>query len=647
MSLNRRNTFVGALALLLVLAAATAHAQTKLLRFPDIHGDRVAFCYAGDIWTAPAGGGTATRLTAHSGQEVFPKFSPDGKWIAFTGQYDGDEQVYVVAATGGVPSQLTYYPARGPLPPRWGYDNQVMGWTRDGKAVLFRSVRDADGGRTESALYTVSIQGGLPRALPMPSSGAGEFSPDGRTVVYSPLFRDFRTWKRYQGGWAQDLYIFDLQSHEAMNITNHPRSDRDPMWIGDKIYFSSDRDGTLNLYAYDTEVDSINQLTHSTTWDVRWPSTDGEGRIVYELTGELQIFDTSTGQDRKISINVPNDGVAMRPSRYSAEENIEDVELSPKGERALIVARGDVFTAPVEKGPTRNLTNSSNAHDKWARWSPNGKTIAFISDMSGEDEVYIIDQDGTGKPEQLTSGGKGMRYQPEWSPDGKRIAFSDKEGKVYVLTIENKKLEEIADEKRGLVRDYAWSPYGGFLAFSLSDASRYQSIYIWSVEDNRLRQVTGEMFDEFNPAWDPEGNYLFYVSRREYAPQISDLEWNFATNRSHGIYALALRKDVKNPFPPESDEVTVEEDKEDKEEDAEDVKKDEGEAKDEPTFIKIDFDGLAERAIRLPMDADNYGGLSTKKGHLLFARQGAFFYGRSSYAKRDLMIFSIDDREAM
>ncbi len=558
MILLYRNATIGIFTVFFALAAS-AGAQTKLLRFPDIHGERVAFAYGGDIWTAPTSGGTATRLTAHPGQELFPRFSPDGKQIAFTGQYDGDEQVYVVAATGGVPKQLTYYPASGPLPPRWGYDHQVYGWTRDGKAILFRSVRDADGLRTKTALYTVPVGGGLPTALPMPNAGAGDFSPDGTSLVYSPLFRDFRTWKRYEGGWAQDLYILELDSHEAINFTKHPRSDRDPMWIGDKIYFSSDRDGTLNLYVFDISGDSTTQLTRSTKWDVRWPSSDNEGRIVYELNGELQIFDTSSGQDRKISITVPNDGLAMRPSRYSAADNVEDFELSPKGERALFVARGDVFTAPIEKGSTRNLTNSSSAHDKWARWSPDGSKIAFISDMSGEDEVYVIDQAGNGKPEQLTKDGKGMRYQPDWSPDGKRIAFSDKEGKIFVLTIETKKLEEIADEKRGLVRDYAWSPKGGHLAFSLADESGYDSIYIWSVEDGALRRVTGEMFDEFNPAWDPEGNFLYYISRREYQPQVSDMEWNFATNRSHGIYALALRKDVENPFPPESDEVTVEE----------------------------------------------------------------------------------------
>src|SRR5438094_824946 len=233
-----------------LLCVAHTSAQTKLLRFPDIHGDRVAFTYGGDIWTAPAKGGTATRLTAHPGIEVFAKFSPDGNWIAFTGQYDGDEQVYVIPATGGVPKQLTFYPAKGPLTPRWGWDNQVYGWSKDGQRIIFRSMRDS-WTLGDSRLYTVSVSGGMPEALPMPKSGAGDFSPDGSKVVYSPLFRDFRTWKRYEGGWAQQLYIFDLESHAAEKISEDPRVQRDPMWIGSKIFYSSDRDGTNNLYSYD------------------------------------------------------------------------------------------------------------------------------------------------------------------------------------------------------------------------------------------------------------------------------------------------------------------------------------------------------------------------------------------------------------
>jgi tricorn protease len=619
----------------MLIATESLFAQTKLLRFPDIHGTQVVFCYAGDIWRAPAEGGKAIRLTAHSGQELFPKFSPDGKWIAFTGQYDGDEQVYVIPSEGGIPKQLTYYPARGPLAPRWGYDNQVYGWTPDGKKVLFRSLRDANGGSVETALYTVETEGGLPQKLPMPSSGAGDFAPDGNKIVYSPLFRDFRTWKRYEGGWAQDLYIFDIQSFDAKKIAESKRTERDPMWIGETIYFASDRDGTLNLYACDVKTGGVLQLTRSATWDVRWPSSDNKSNIVYELNGELQIFDVSTKEDKKIAITVPDDGLARRPSRYSAAKNIEDFELSPKGERALFVARGDIFTAPIEKGPTRNLTNSSNAHDKWARWSPDGNKIAFISDMSGEEQIYLVDQKGKGKPAQLTTQFNCMLSPMEWSPDGKHLAVSDKDGKLYVLTVSNKNVKEIADHEFGEIYYYTWSPDGDHLAFSMRDWNGYWSIYIWSASDSKVRRVTGEYFNEYAPSWDPEGNYLYYLSDRQFAPLISTWEWNFAGNRETGIYAMALRKDVKHPFPPESDEITIGEKEE---------KKDKKDEKKKIT-VKIDFDGLADRVTRVSIEDDNMWGLSIVEGHILFIKTGAGFYGRESYTKPSLQIYSIKDRE--
>jgi tricorn protease len=345
------------------------------------------FCYAGDLWLAPSTGGIATRLTAHPGLELFPRFSPDGQWIAFTGQYDGDEQVYVIPATGGVPKQLTWYPARGPLPPRWGYDHQVFGWTRDGEHILFRSMRDA-WSVGEPRVYRVPVGGGPSEPLPMPVSGACDMSPDGKQVVYSPTSRDFRTWKRYQGGWAQDLYLFDLATNAIEQVTSDARTDRDPMWIGDAIYFVSDRDGKLNLFVHDLKSKSARQLTQERQYDVRWPSSDSQGQIVYEVNGALHVMDLKSGSERALAITVPNDGVAMRPRRVTTDDNVEGFDLSPKGERALFVARGDIYTLPIEKGPTRNLTQSSDAHEKWARWSPDGKKIAYISDKSGEEEVW-------------------------------------------------------------------------------------------------------------------------------------------------------------------------------------------------------------------------------------------------------------------
>ncbi len=638
-------------------ALASDPPPTKLLRFPDVHGDRVVFTYGGDLWTAStdaAKGRLATRLTAHPGLELFAKFSPDGSTIAFTGQYDGDEQVYVVPATGGEPRQLTFYPAHGPLTPRWGYDHQVYGWTPDGEQVLFRSLQDADGGRTESALYTVAVRGGLPTRLPMPTAGAGDFAPDGRRLVYSPLFRDFRTWKRYQGGWAQNLFVFDPATAALEPVSPTPRTERDPMWLGEAIYFVSDRDGVLNLFRYDLAAKATTQLTQEKVWDVRWASSDSRSQIVYELDGELALYDAASSGVRRLPIVVPDDGVRRRPARVSAGEQIEDFELSPKGERALFVARGDLFSAPIEKGPTRNLTNSSRAHDRWARWSPDGRRIAYVSDRGGEDQIWLVDQDASGQPSQLTSGLAAMLYAPAWSPDGQQLAFADKNGKVYVVGVADRKLQEVADDEYGRVFDYAWSPDSAFLAFSLNDPNGTSSLWIWSRAAGRLERATDENFNEVNPVWDPEGRYLYFLSDRQFAPQISQIEWNFAGNRMTGIFALALAKDTPHPFPPESDEVKPEEPA--KPADGKEAVKDQGkekpdakEAAAKPAAVKpvrIDFAGLGGRVSAVPVEADNIGALAVAGKHLLFEVAGAPFYGRSSDSKPRLRLFDFEEREA-
>ncbi len=647
--MHRVSKIVLFLAAALGLAAGTASAQTKLLRYPDVHGDKVVFTYAGDLWTASSKGGTATRITAHPGLELFARFSPDGQWIAFTGQYDGDEQVYVIPVAGGVPKQLTFYPARGPLNPRWGYDNQVYGWTADGKSVFFRSLRDA-WDLSDSRIYTVPVAGGLGEPLPMPISGGADLSPDGKKVVYTPFAREFRTWKRYQGGWAQDLWIFDPATHEAKNITNSERTERDPMWIGDKIFFNSDRTGTLNLYSYDVASGATTQITKSTQWDVRWPAGDEAGQIVYEMDGELNVLDTSTGASRRLAIQVPSDQVDSRPSQVAVADRIEDAALSPKGERALFVARGDVFNAPIEKGVTRNLTRTSGAHDKWARWSPDGKKIAFISDASGEEELYLTDALGQGKPEQITQGGKAMRYAPEWSPDGKKIAFSDKDRRLYVVTLADKKLVQVASNPRGEIRDYQWAPGGGHLAFSMMDANSFRSIWIWSADDGKLHRVTGEDFNEREPVWDPQGKYLYYISGRAFVPNFDAIDFNWALDRNDGIYALALRKDVENPLPPEEDKVTLDDEKKDGKADE---KKDEKKDKDKedapkpvaPKPVKIDFDGLAGRVVRIPVPFDNYGGLSAADGRLLYVKFSANSFGEPA-SQPVLNVFTFKDRKS-
>jgi tricorn protease len=620
--------------LLALFISAGVSAQTKLLRFPDIFGDRVVFTYGGDLWTASTNGGTANRITAHTGVETYAKFSPDGKWIAFTGQYDGDEQVYVIPSGGGEPKQLTFYPSRGPLAPRWGYDNQVMGWTRDGK-IFFRGLRDS-WTLPVARLYTVSPEGGPAEALPMPEAGSGDFSADGTKMVYSPRFRDFRPEKRYSGGQANTLYIYNLQTADALKISDGPRAARDAMWIGGTVYYNSDKDGKFNLYGYNTSSGKTAQVTTNKDWDIRWPSSDNDSRIVYERDGELEIFDVNSKRASKLTITVPNDGVNRRNRMVSVGNLISAYSLSPKGERALFSARGDIFTVPVEKGGVRNLTKTSSAHDKFPTWSPDGKLIAFISDKSGEEEVWTVPQDGSAPPEQISTGSKAQRYSPAWSDDGKKILFGDKDGRVYILTVATKQLQQIVDAVNGQITDYDWSPKGNFVAYSMQSKNGLSAMYIWSAASNTNTRVTPESSNAFSPAWDASGNYLYFLSDHEYAPQISTAEFNYATNRTTQVYALALRKDVKHPFPYESDEASITEEK---------PAAPATPAKPEEKPETIDFDGIEKRATKAPLPADNYAGLSTNKGNLIYTIQAPFYYGRTADSQSSVRIYSLKDRK--
>jgi tricorn protease len=608
-----------------------AHAAgTKLLRFPNVWHDRVVFSYAGDLWTVGTQGGTAVRLTSNPGLELFGKFSPDGRYIAFTGQYGGDEQVYVIPAAGGSPTQLTFYPAAGPLADRWGYDNQVYGWTPDGTAVLFRSARDGFM-LTDSKLYTVPMTGGAATALPMPVSGAGGFSPDGKKIVYSPLWRDFRSEKRYQGGWANKLFIFDLTHPALERLTDDPRTDRDPMWIGDSIYFNSDRTGTFNLFRYDIATKQTRQLTRFEDWDVRWPSADSQGQIVYESAGELHIYDTRDEQDRTLSIVVPADADIDRPQTVNAAEYIESLHLSPGGERLLVVARGDIFSVPVDHGITRNLTQSSSAHDREAAWSADGKRVAYVSDRSGEEEIYIQAQDGSAPAVQLTSNSMVRYYAPRWSGDGARIAFCDSAGRLSVIEVASKRRLAVARDPADLLQDYRWSPDAQYLSYSLNDPNGFSGIHVWSVADEKSRRITPQLFNAQSPAWAPNGELLYFLSQRDYQPLLSTIEFDFATDRQTGIFAVALRKDVNNPFGIRDDEP--------------------GDAaqpvpRNSKAHMTIEFEGIEQRTIRVPVEADNLTDLEAGDDYLLYQRSGPYYYGRESSVKPTVMAYSIKEREA-
>lgn len=583
-------------------AGQAAEPHPRLMRFPDVHDHQVVFSYAGDLWIASTDGGLARQLTSAPGMEMFPKFSPDGRWVAYTGQAGGDEQVYVAPVEGGTARQLTYYPARGPLTARLGYDNQVTGWSPDGTRVLFRSLRDQPA-TTGSRLYTVPFAGGTAVALPLARAGAGVFSPDGKQVLFSPIFADFRTWKRYQGGLAQDLYVADLDAKTLRNVTHHPRTDRDPMWTRAGVYFLSDRDGRLNLYRMGQPGETPQQLTRFKDGDAKFASADTAGRVVYEYEGALRLYDPASGGDRRLDIMIPADDRLTAPRTVKVADQTERAVLSPKGDQVLVVARGDLFVMPASgDGAVLSLTHSSNAHEREAAWSPDGRTIAYISDVTGEEALWTLSATGAGAARHITQGDDGRYYNPVWSPDGRKIALLDKAGNLLVVDMATGAKRTVGATKAWYARQYAWSPDSRFLAFTELQPTNLGVIRIWDEATGRSQAVTDPLYDAFEPTW--SGDYLWFLSIRDANLQISETEWNYAPTRQTRIYGLAMRPDVANPFlaqPPAAGS---------------------GAAPvaggDLAKAGAVVLEGLAERLIRVPVEVDNYVDLEAAAGRLTY-----------------------------
>lgn len=581
--------------------------EGRILRFPNSSESQITFTHAGDIFVVPISGGLARRVTSSDGVELHPRFSPDGKTIAFTGEYDGNRELYTMPSEGGTPKRLTYSMDVGSLPERMGPDKIIMQWVNNGNDILYRP-RHENWQAWTGKLFTISKNGGMPKQVAVPNSGHGTLNTDGTKLAYNRIFRDFRTWKRYRGGQADDIWIYDLKTKQLENITNNPAQDIIPMWVGNKIYFISDRDKVMNLFVYNITTKETKKLTDFKEYDVKYPSL-GKNHIAFENGGYVYLLDFSTEETKKINIEINEDFPQARTKITNVKDKIGSYEISPDGKRALFSARGDIFTVPAEKGYTRNLTKSSNAHDRNPQWSPDGKWIAYVSDKNGNDEIYLTTPDGS-EEVQLTKDSKSYRFELKWSPDSKKILASDKTMRLYYIDIDSKTTNEITKSKMWEIRDYNWSPDSKWIAYGDNLHSGLTAIYLYSLDSKKITQATSEFYDCGNPIFTPGGNYLLFVSNRNYNANISSVEWNYSYNDMSRIYALALNKEAPHLFAFQDEEsekpIAKKGPDDDKKDDKDQVK------------VKIDIDGLMDRIIDFPIEAGNYWNLYPTKDHKLY-----------------------------
>jgi tricorn protease len=625
-----------------IISAAQEPQEGRLLRFPDIYKDKIAFMYGGDLWLASSAGGTARRITSHPGRELFPKFSPDGKWLAFTGQYDGNFNVYVMPSDGGQPKQLTFYQGEAqPLSDRMGILNQVIGWTPDGKSVIFLSRRDASNGWTKRP-YTVSVEGGLAQPMFMDEGGLLSFSADGTKIAYNRIFRNFRQWKRYTGGMAQDITIYDTKNNVVDAVIPHTDyTDTFPMWRGTTIYFTSDRgaEHRLNLYSYDTGSKQVEQLTKFDGFDVMWPSL-GPDAIIFENGGYLYTFDLQTRQPKKLTIHVNGERDQVMKHWVNASRNITDFDISPDGKRAVIAARGEVFTVPAKDGSIRNLTRSPGVREQKVAWSPNGQWVAYISDRTGEDEIYIAPQDGLGAEQQITSGHKGFMFQPAWSPDSSKIAWADKDLKIWYVDIKEKNPVEVDHGKFAEIQNYSWSPDSKWLAYDKNLDTGYSVVYLYELADHKITAVTSALHNSFAAVFDPDKRYLYFLSDRDYNEVLGNIDFEFANPKTTRVYLATLTADEPSPFPALSDEVNVKSEEppaftpapaagnkknakpvpnKKEEKPASNDKAAQTETKEPPKEFKIDLDGIQNRIVALAVPPAVIRGLDASKDAIYYS----------------------------
>ncbi|MDH4220150.1 MAG: PDZ domain-containing protein [Candidatus Aminicenantes bacterium] len=629
---------------LIAFISVTARAQVdaKMFRQPDVSATHITFVYAGDIWVVPKDGGLAHRLSSPLGEESYPRFSPDGSRIAFSGNYDGNTDVYVIPTLGGNPVRISYHP----------FPDRVIDWLPSGQGILFVSSRES-GRQRYDQFFSVSSKGGLPDKLSIAYGESGSFSPDEKYLTFTTTTEAFRrTWKRYRGGLAPDIWLFELQTNSARNLTNSDANDDYPMWHGETLYFLSDRgpNQRQNIWKYDMKTEKISQVTDFKDYDITVPAI-GPKDIVFEAGGRLYLLDLETKKYREVDIDVVTDLATLKPRMVNLENFIQSAVISPSGKRAVFEARGDIFTVPAEHGYIRNLTQRSGSAERHPSWSPDGKHIAYWSDRSGEYELTICPADGTGKEKTLTQLGKGFRYQIFWSPDSKKISFIDYAHDIQIFDMETSQMTKV-DNIDWLSHpslsgfELSWSADSNWIAYTQVLENFQSVIMLYDVKAKKSHQVTSGYYSDHSPAFDPEGKYLYFFTERSLSPIYSPLDGTWIYPNTTRITAVSLRKDVPSPLAPRNDAEKVEEEKDKKEIPKEEQPKEEKPEKKEeekkPEELKIDLEGFESRLVVLPPSAGNYSMLRAIKGQIIYHQRPRT---GSDDRQSPILVYNLEKRE--
>ncbi len=586
-----------------------------MLRDPDVSATHIAFRYGDDLWLAPREGGRAVPLASPPGAESRPRFSPDGRILAFMGNYDGDVDIYTLAVEGGEPFRVTHHP----------FDQQLCDWTPDGRLLFHQSSSRGIASRRE--LFTVAATGGLPNRLPVPYGADGAFSPDRQWLAYSPnstLY--YATWKRYVGGTASDIWLFHLGDHRWRTITKWEGSDTTPMWHAETIYYLSDAGPAhrSNVWAFDTATDRHRQITRYAEFDVKQaaigPGPHGGGEIILTVGNELVLLALAGETVRRIEVQIPGARPKLRPRLMDVSALLGEFSASPDATRVAVEARGDIWTLPAEHGTPRNLTRTSGVGERFPAWSPDGRWIAYFSDRSGEYELHIVPSDGKGEQRQLTSGSHTFYRDPVWSPDSAHIAFLEKTGDIWLHTLDSKQTRRIATDPWARDRNFlSWSPDSRWIAFDRASepAEEIFSIWLYDLAAGKSYQVTSDFYDDRRPVFGRQGNYLYFRSQRSFEPSLSDIEFSFIHENTAVLVAVPLRAEIEPPYRAKSDEQTW---AGDDQEVAATAGEDDATAK----RIEVDFEGFEGRAFQLPVTPGGFGALAVNdKNQLIYLRTSA------------------------